>query len=589
MGQVSDTRAAAPGMGARFKNAVLSSGNILAGVSVGAYLIPQAMAYGELAGIDAATGLAVAAVPLIVYMVLGRSTHMSLGPESTVALMAAAAVGPVAASMGVPALTALGLTSLMVGLILFAAWLLKASFLADLLSKPILVGYLTGVAILMIISQLPKVVGYDVDTSSLLGLWNTTWQTPDWHTVVIAAVVAAISLGLRVLNPKIPGPLIGLFAAILLGLIWTVPMVGPVELALPVPQLGGVSLDVIEALLVPALSIAVVSYTDVMVTSRAFADGVPPDPGSEMRALAGVQAATGLTGGYPMSASSSRTALAVAAGAKTRFYSIFVLVILLAGPLLFPGVIAAVPIAGLAGVIIFAAITLIEPKEWAALLQFRKRETAIAAICTVSVIVFGILPGVIIAIALSIAEFMARLARPHDGVLGYVPDRAGMHDVDDFTEAITIPGLVVFRYDAPLFFMNAFDFYNKVAEAAEPGTRVLILNMEANVELDSTALEMVKELHDRLAAQDTQLWLARVKNDVLQPMRDHGVAEVIGEKNMYPTLPTAVAAYGRRYPDAVADLPELAPPQQRDGPPPSADGADLATGPRPPDPPGPTS
>ncbi len=577
MGQVTDDSRPTMGLPGRMKAAVLSSGNILAGVSVGAYLIPQAMAYGELAGIDAATGLAVAAVPLIVYMILGRSTHMSLGPESTVALMAAAAVGPVAASMGVPVLTALGLTSVMVGIILFAAWLLKASFLADLLSKPILVGYLTGVAILMIISQLPKVVGYDVDTSSLLGLWSTTWLVPDWHTVVIALVVAGVSLGLRALNPKIPGPLIGLIIAVLLGLIWTVPTVGPVELELPVPQLSGVSLDVIGALLVPALSIAVVSYTDVMVTSRAFAEGVPPDPGSEMKALAGVQAATGLTGGYPMSASSSRTALAVAAGARTRFYSIFVLVILLAGPLLFPGAIAAVPIAGLAGVIIFAAITLIEPKEWMSLVRFRKRETAIAAICTMSVIVFGILPGVIIAIALSIAEFMARLARPHDGVLGYVPDRAGMHDVDDFAEAITIPGLVVFRYDAPLFFMNAFDFYNKVAEAAEPGTQVLILNMEANVELDSTALEMLKELHDHLAAQGTELWLARVKNDVLQPMRDHGVSELIGEEDMYPTLPTAVAAYGQRFPDAIKHVPGLGTPAV----PPPADAPDDAVAPAP--------
>lgn len=555
MGVEAGETAAEPtrGAGSRLRKAVLTPGNILAGVSVGAYLIPQAMAYGELAGIDAATGLGVAAVPLIVYMILGRSKHMSLGPESTVALMAAAAVGPVAASMGVPALTALGLTSLMVGIILGVAWLLKASFLADLLSRPILVGYLTGVAILMLISQLPKILGFDVDTSSLVGLWNTQWQTPNWYTVAIALIVAAIALVLKFINPKIPGPLIGLIVAVLLGMMWEVPTVGPVELALPRPELGAVNLDVIEALLIPALSIAVVSYTDVMVTSRAFADGVPPDPGSEMRALAGVQAATGLTGGYPMSASSSRTALAVAAGATTRFYSIFVLVILLAGPLLFPGVIAAVPIAGLAGVIVFAAISLIEPGEWASLLRFRKRETAIAAICTISVIVFGILPGVIIAIALSIAEFMARLARPHDGVLGYVPDRPGMHDVDDFEEAITIPGLVVFRYDAPLFFMNAFDFYKKVMEASPPGTKVVILNMEANVELDSTALDMLKELHTSLEKQGTELWLARVKHDVLLPMRDHGVSEAIGERNMYPTLPTAVAAYGQRFPAEIQD------------------------------------
>ena len=536
-------------VGKRLSSAVFTPGNILAGVSVGAYLIPQAMAYGQLAGIDAATGLTVAAVPLIVYMILGRSTHMSLGPESTVALMAAAAVGPVAAATGIPVLNALAITSLLVGLVLFVGWLLKASFLADLLSKPILIGYLTGVAILMMISQLPKMLGYDVDTSSLVGLWDTNWQLPDWHTLAISLIVAGISLGLRFVSKKIPGPLIGLIVSILLGLAWDVPKVGTVTLSLPTPQLSSFTLDAVAVLMVPALSIAVVSYTDVMVTSRAFAEGVPPNPAHEMRALAGVQAATGLTGGYPMSASSSRTALAVAAGATTRFYSIFVLLILLAGPLLIPGVIAAVPIAGLAGVILFAAITLIEPKEWAALLRFRKRETSIAAVCTISVVVFGILPGVIISIALSIAEFMARLARPHDGVLGFVPDVAGMHDVDDNKKAVTIPGLVVFRYDAPLFFLNAYDFYNKVEEAATPGTKVLILNMEANVELDSTALSMLEELHNTLDARGTELWLARVKNDVLNPMRDHGVADIVGEDNMYPTLPTAVAAYKDRFPD----------------------------------------
>ncbi|MEI2718121.1 MAG: SulP family inorganic anion transporter [Candidatus Nanopelagicales bacterium] len=541
------TTGPAQGLSARFRRSVLSSGNILAGVSVGAYMIPQAMAYGSLAGIDAATGLAVAAVPLIVYMILGRSTYMSVGPESTVALMAAAAVGPVAATMGIPVLNALAITSILVGLILLAAWLLRASFLADLLSKPILVGYLTGVAVLMIMSQLPKVLGFEVDTSSLVGLWETVWQTPQWQSVTIAMAVLGVSLILRVISRKIPGPLIALLLSIVLGLQWDVPKVGPVALSLPVPQFSAITVDAVSALIVPALSIAVVSYTDVMVNSRAFADDVPPEPSSEMKALAGVQVATGLTGGYPMSTSSSRTALASASGATSRFYSIFVLVVLLAGPLLFPGVIAAVPIAGLAGVILFAAITLIEPKEWAALLRFRKREASIAAICTISVVVLGILPGVIISIALSIAEFMARLARPHDGILGYVPDRAGMHDVDDFAEAVTIPGLVVFRYDAPLFFMNAYDFYNKVTQATDADTRVVILNMEANVELDSTALEILEQLHDKLDEKGIELWLARVKNDVLEPMRDHGVADVVGEENMYATLPVAVAAYVQRF------------------------------------------
>ncbi len=515
---------------------------------MGAYLIPQAMAYGSLAGVSPSTSLTIAAIPLVVYMLLGRNPYMSLGPESAVALMAAAAVGPVATAYNVPWATALAVTSVLVGIVLGIGWLLKAAFLADLLSNPLLTGYLTGVAILMMISQLPKILGYDLDTGSIGGLVSSQWHVPNWQTVTIAATVVIVAFGCRAISKRIPGPLIGLVAATIMGLFMDVPEVGPVSLELPVLDLTGLSVQVIAALLVPALSIAVVSFTDVMITSRAFASDAMPNASSEMRALAATQLATGVAGGYPMSASSSRTALAFASGSTTRFYSVFVVVVVIAGPLLLPGVIATVPVAALAGVIVYAAVTLVQHREWILLARFRLSEVAIAAVCAVSVVFFGILPGVLIAIALSIAEFIARLARPHDGILGFVQDMAGMHDIDDHDSSTTIPGLLVFRYDAPLFFLNGYDFFYKVSGAVEPDTRVVILNMEANVELDTTALNILKELHDRLAADDIDLWLARVKNDVLIPMKAHGVAAVIHEENMYPTLPTAVDEYRRRYP-----------------------------------------
>ncbi len=526
---------------------ILSPRNIIAGVSVGAYMIPQAMAYGSLAGVSPSLSLSIAVVPLVAYMIFGRNPYMSLGPESAVALMAAAAVGPVASAYSIPWNTALAITSALVGVILGIGWLLRASFLADLLSYPILTGYLTGVAVLMIMSQLPKIVNYGLNSDSVQGLINSSWQVPDWQTVTLAAIVVVLSFTINRLSPRIPGPLVGLIVATIVGLFMDVPRVGAVSLELPVVGLDGLSLEVVAALLVPALSIAVVSFTDVMITSRAFAGKTRPDSGTEMRALAAAQLATGAVGGYPMSASSSRTALAFASGSTTRFYSLFVVAVLIAGPLLIPGVIAQVPIAALAGVIVYAALTLVRPAEWAALLRFRLSEFAIAAACAVSVVLFGILTGVIIAIALSIAEFMARLARPHDGVLGFVPNYAGMHDIDDYDTTTTLPGMVAFRYDAPLFFMNAYDFYYKVTGALEPDTKVVILNMEANVELDTTALNVLEELHDTLAADGIDLWLARVKNDVLTPMQDHGVASVVGEDNMYPTMGEAVRRYRQLY------------------------------------------
>lgn len=522
--------------------------NVVAGLSVGAYIIPQAMAYGSLAGVTPSASLTVSVVPLVVYLLLGRNPYMSLGPESTVALMASAAVGPVAAAQGIPWTTALAVTTMLVGVILGLGWLVKASFLADLLSNPILTGYMTGVAILMVVSQLPKIFGIELDTDTISGLIQSEWATPNPQTVLIATIVVVLSLLSRKLSPRIPGPLIGLAAATIVSLFLNdVDRVGEVSLDLPAVGLQGVSAAVVVSLLLPALSIAVVSFTDVMVTSRAFAGKERPNASVEMRALAGTQLASGLAGGFPMSASSSRTALAFAAGSTTRFYSVFVILFIIAGPLLLPGVIAEVPISALAGVIVFAAITLVSLPDWSALARFRLGEVAIAAACTLAVVVVGILPGVLIAIGLSILELLMRLARPHDGVLGFVPNVAGMHDIDDHKDTKTLPGLVVFRYDAPLFFMNAYDFFYKVTSALQTDTQVVLLNMEANVELDTTALTVLEELHDTLDEDGIELWLARVKHDVLIPMRDHGVAAVIGENNMYPTLPVSIEEYRRQF------------------------------------------
>jgi MFS superfamily sulfate permease-like transporter len=536
-----------------FVRELFRSPNVVAGLSVGAYIIPQAMAYGSLAGVTPSASLTVAVVPLIVYMLLGRNPYMSLGPESTVALMAAAAVGPVAAANDIPWTSALAITTALVGIILGIGWLIKASFLADLLSNPILTGYMTGVAILMVLSQLPKILGFDLDTDTIGGLIRSIqsdWQTPNWETVLIATIVVVLSLISRRVSRRIPGPLIGLAAATIVSMFLSdMDRVGHVELALPTIGLEGISAEVVIALLLPALSIAVVSFTDVMVTSRAFAGKERPNSSVEMRALAGTQFFSGVAGGFPMSASSSRTALAFAAGSTTRFYSIFVIIFILGAPLLFPAVIAEVPVAALAGVIVFAAITLVSIPEWRALATFRFGEVAIAAACTLSVVAIGILPGVLIAIALSIVELLIRLARPHDGVLGFVSEKPGMHDIDDYDTYKTVPGLLAFRYDAPLFFMNAYDFFYKVTGALSEDTEVILLNMEANVELDTTALTVLQDLHDTVDKDGIELWLARVKNDVLIPMRAHGVAQVIGEENMYSTMGSAVDEFRQRHPE----------------------------------------
>ena len=298
-------------------------------------------------------------------------------------------------------------------------------------------------------------------------------------------------------------------------------------------------------LVIAAAAIAVVAYTDVIVTARAFAGDQRVDANREFTALGVTDVIGGIFGAYPISASSSRTAIARMNGATSRFYSWVVAVVLV----LTAAAAVRPPVAPSrkhrwAG----SSCTRHGPssteQDGAASGGCGGARWSSPTSCAVGVVVLGILPGIAIAIGLSVTELLIRLSRPHDGVLGFVPGLAGMHDVDDYPDAEQVPGLVVYRYDSPLFFANSNDFYSQCLEAADtPGCRWFVLNVEANVEVDSTGLDALVQLHDELQGRGIVLALARVKNDLMIPMRRYGVADLIGEENMYATLPTAVQAY----------------------------------------------
>jgi SulP family sulfate permease len=342
------------------------------------------------------------------------------------------------------------------------------------------------------------------------------------------------------------------------GFVLPVETIGDFSLVLPSFELEPIPLDVVGQLLLVAGAIAVVAYTDVIVVARAFAGNERVDPNRELVALGTTDVVGGFFGGYPISASSSRTAIARMNGATSRYYSWVVAAVLLVAGLTLAPLLSRLPEATLGGIILYAAWTLVDVAAWRSLRRLRLGEVVVAATCAVGVVVLGILPGIAIAIGLSIAELLLRLSRPHEGVLGFVPGLAGMHDVDDYPDAEQIPGLVVYRYDSPLFFANSNDFYSQCVEASQrPGCRWFVLNVEANVEVDSTGLDALVALHDELAARGITLALARVKNDLMVPMRRYGVARVIGEENMYATLPTAVAAF-REW--AAVNPPPMPPP-----------------------------
>jgi MFS superfamily sulfate permease-like transporter len=263
-----------------------------------------------------------------------------------------------------------------------------------------------------------------------------------------------------------------------------------------------------------------------------------------MTALGITDVVGGVFGGYPISASSSRTAIARMNGATSRFYSWIVAIVLVVAAVTLSSVLANLPQATLGGIILYAAWTLYDRKGWESLWRLRFGEVVVAIACAAGVVLLGILPGIGLAIGMSIAELLLRLSRPHEAVLGFVPGMAGMHDVDDYPDAEQVPGLVVYRYDSPLFFANSNDFFSQALEAADtPGCRWFLLNVEANVEVDSTGLDALAALHDELDQRGIVLALARVKTDLRLPMERYGVVAVIGEENMYATLPTAVAAY----------------------------------------------
>ncbi len=530
-------------------------GDLIAGVTVAAYLVPQVMAYAGVAGLPPVTGLWAALPALACYAVLGSSRLVSLGPESTTALMTAVAIGPLAAGNPARYAALAAMLALLVRLLAVVAWLARLGFIADLLSRPVLVGYLAGVALIMIAGQLGRLTGVQVtgetfipQVASLAG--RLAQVNPG--DVLIAAAVLVFLFTAQSRWPRLPGPLAAVLLSTAVCAIFGlgkhgVALVGHIPAGLPTPGLPKVDLTDVRELMLPALGVLLVAFSDDVLTARAFERGGESiDANQELLALGVSNAGAGLLRGFPISSSGSRTAIGLAAGAHTQAYSLTALASIL-GVLLFARpVLASFPEAALGAIVIYAAVRLIDVQAFRKLAAFRRSEFMLALATCAGVLVFDILYGVLAAVALSVAELLWRVGRPHDAIQGLVPGLAGMHDVDDYPQAETIPGLVVYRYDAPLFFANAQDFRRRALAAAGHGpgrARWFVLNTEANVEVDYTALEAVEAVRAELSRRGTIFALARVKQDLLDDLEAFGLAGKIGAERIFPTLPTAVAAY----------------------------------------------
>lgn len=533
-------------------------GDLLAGVTVAAYLVPQVMAYAGVAGLPPVAGLWAILPALALYAVLGSSRLLSVGPESTTALMTATVVGPLAAGDPSRYATLAAALAVTVGLLCLVAWAVRLGFVADLLSRPVLIGYLAGVALIMIVDQLPKLTGVSTTGSAFFPqLWSFLRHLHQLHTptVLFAAVTLAFLFTVARLSRMIPGPLLavvlGTAAVAVLDLDdrYGIKVIGDVPAGLPTLALP--DLTQLPHLVLPALGVLLVAYTDFILTARAFTgdeedDGPGLDADQEFLALGAANLGAGVLHGFPVSSSASRTALASSAGARSQAYSLIAGAVVLAVLLFLSPLLARTPSAVLGALVVYAAVRMIDLTGFHRLATFRRRELLLALGCLAGVLALDILYGVIVAVGLSVAELLTRVARPHDAVEGLVPGVAGMHDVDDYPQARTIPGLLVYRYDSPLFFANAENFRRRalaaVAQQAAP-VRWFVLNAEANVEVDITALDAVDELRRELAHRGVVFALARVKQDLLDDLEAYGLVESVGTDHIFPTLPTAVAAY----------------------------------------------
>jgi sulfate permease, SulP family len=536
-------------------------GDLLAGITVAAYLVPQVMAYAEVAGLRPEVGLWAIVGSLAVYALVGSSPQLSVGPESTTALMTAAAIAPLATGDPERYADLAVLLATMVGLLCLLAWLLRLGFLAELLSRPVLVGYLAGVAAIMAIGQLGKVTGIDPgDGASTFGELSGILRHLDqlsWPTLALASTVLVVLLAATRLAPKAPVPLVAILGAALavavLGLKQHgVQLVGPVPAALPVPTLPRPGIDDVRLVLVAAVGVTVVGYTDNMLTGRAFATrhGYRVDANSELLALGAANLASAGMHGFPVSSSGSRTSIADSLGARSQLYSLVALLAVVLTLVAGRSLLAGFPLAALGALVVWAALRLIDVAEFRRLARFRRSELVLALVTTAGVLAFDILNGVLVAVALSVLDLLRRVARPHDGILGFPPGVAGMHDIDDYPAARQIPGLVVYRYDSPLFFANAEDFRGRVlaaVDAAPTPACWLLINAQANVQVDLTAIDMLDEVRAELARRGIVTALARVTAEVEQELRQAGFIERLGPDKVFATLPTAVQGYAAWY------------------------------------------
>jgi high affinity sulfate transporter 1 len=532
--------------------------DIFAGLVLATMLVPVGIAYAAASGLPGIHGLYATIVPLLAYALFGPSRIIVLGPDSALAAVILGVVAPLAGGDPARAATLAAMMALVSGTVLVLAGLLRLGFVTELLSKPIRYGYMNGIALTVLISQLPKLFGFSIESEGpLRDLWTIFSAILDGKANWVAFAVGLGTLIVILLlkdSKRLPGILIAVVGAtIIVGLLdlgthYGVKVLGPLPQGLPAFAIPRIEHTDLVPVLLGGSAIALVSFADTSVLSRTYAArlGDKVDPNQEMVGLGAANLATAFFQGFSISSSASRTPVAEAAGARTQLTSVVGALAIAFLLLAAPNLLQHLPNAALAAVVIAAAIGLFEIGDLERIYRIQRWEFWLTVLCFVGVAVLGAIPGIGLAIAVAIAEFLWDGWRPHSAVLGRAHGVKGYHDITRYPDARLIPGLVLFRWDAPLFFANAEFFRERVLDAVAKSptpVRWLVVAAEPVTSVDVTACDTVAELDQALHARGIELCFAELKDPVKDKLKRFGLFAQLGEAYFFPTVGSAVSSY----------------------------------------------
>ncbi len=522
-----------------------------AGVVLAAILVPQGMAYAELAGLPAVTGLYTTIACLVGYAVMGPSRVLVLGPDSSVSPLIFAAITPLVVTTQDPttAIALAGMMAVFVGLILTGLGVARLGFVADLLSKEVQVGYMNGLAITIIVGQLPKLCGFSTDADGFvdeLKAFVTGFDQRNSTALALGLVTLGVLLVLPRLTRTIPAVLVAVVGATVVTGVFDlgIATVGALPTGLPRPHLPWTDAGDVGAMLAAAIGITLVSLTDTIATSTSFAArrGEEVDPNQEMIGIGTANVAAGFFQGFAVSTSGSRTAVAEQSGAKTQLTGLVGSLIVALLLLFFSTLLADLPQTALAAVVIAAALSLADLRSLARYLRVRKASFVLSVVTSAGVVLFGVLEGILIAVALSVLLFFQRSWWPHGEVLGKVEGREGWHSLRAVPRAEERPDVVVYRWEAPLFFANAGMFRQQVrGHVRRRRPRWVVLQCEAITDIDVSAADMLERLDNELNGEGVHVAFVELRSRLQDRVYRYGLFETLDRDHFYNTIDEALA------------------------------------------------